>query len=101
MTKEEFQEIIKPLYLLDGKSCQFIKYALEANFNNHIKSKAENLPISDVRLSLPNSSDILDEAVKYAGLPPKVGLNDPRLEKGNHFKAGAEWAVSKMQSNEA
>jgi hypothetical protein len=48
MTKEEFQKIIEPLYLLDGKSCQFIKSALEANFDNYIKSKAENLPISDV-----------------------------------------------------
>lgn len=32
MTKEEFETIIKPLMLLDGKNCQFMRSALLGNF---------------------------------------------------------------------
>ena len=63
MTKEEFQEIIKPLFLLNGKECQFIKSALEANFDNWYKSKAENLPISGVSVSNVDIKDLREDLI--------------------------------------
>lgn len=43
MTKEEFEEIIKPLYLLNGKDCQFIRTALLGNFDKWSETKQCNI----------------------------------------------------------
>lgn len=43
MTKEEFEEIIKPLYLLNGKDCQFIRTALLSNFDKWSETKQCNI----------------------------------------------------------
>lgn len=39
MTKEEFETIIKPLMLLDGKQCQFMRSALLGNFQKWNEQK--------------------------------------------------------------
>lgn len=43
MTKEEFEEIIKPLYLMSGKDCQFMRNALIGNFDKWHETKQCNI----------------------------------------------------------
>lgn len=43
MTKEEFEQIIKPLYLMNGKDCQFMRSALLGNFDKWNESKQCNI----------------------------------------------------------
>jgi hypothetical protein len=51
MTKEEFETIIKPIMLLNGKESQFIRTALLGNFQKWNEQK--QLIIADVMQSLP------------------------------------------------
>ena len=46
MTEQEFETIIKPLMLLDGKQCQFMRSALLGNFKKWNENK--QLIIADV-----------------------------------------------------
>jgi hypothetical protein len=39
MTEQEFETIIKPLMLLDGKQCQFMRSALLENFKKWNETK--------------------------------------------------------------
>jgi len=56
MTKEEFETIIKPLMLLNGKESQFIRTALLGNFQKWNKQK--QLTIPRVMFELPDTKEI-------------------------------------------
>ena len=49
MKEQEFETIIKPLILLDGKQCQFMRSALLGNFKKWNETK--QLPIDSVLIT--------------------------------------------------
>lgn len=49
MTKEEFEEIIKPLWLIDNKTHrEFLMQSIKGNFNRWNESKVKNLSSNTV-----------------------------------------------------
>ena len=63
MNIEEFEKIIRPLNLLGEVESKFMIDALKGNFDRWHKSKAENLLISNVRLSLPDANHVLEYTI--------------------------------------
>ena len=58
MTKEEFNDIIKPLFMLGETDRKFMIIALNGNFDKYVESKVKNLGLFDV---MPRFLDELAE----------------------------------------
>ena len=88
MTKEEFEDIIKPLYLMSGKDCQFMRSALLGNFDKWNEAKQCNT--SDVSGRFSSLEECENEAISFTKDKMKVvgGLLSEDYKIG--YKEGVE-----------
>ncbi len=64
--------------------------------------KEEQCTIQNVRLSLPSQNEIDEQIDRYAFRVPYDGSNNFYDEVAlKHYKAGIEWLLKRIKSNEA